>query len=289
MNLKFKFNLFIIFTPISYVLVNNYLKKHSSYAIVIYGPRLNTFRFNPFLSFKYNPFSLILLFPIILLFSNLKILRIWIPHNGSRVLKLINNLCSTNYFTDDGTSAITGIKANVSNKKINYLLTFTDYRHEIKNLKFIYSTNINKYILNMNKYKSNFTTINKYKSKVCVIQSYSINHKVWNTILSKYKYNEITSFLHPFSFKNRNIPKSVKYLIPALPESIDCYLSDLFSYKDIYIGRSFTTITLLNTLSLKDTVINVCLDVNHDHLDKMFYLFLKKNYQLNKNLNYVFL
>jgi hypothetical protein len=202
---------------------------------------------------------------------------------------LINNLCLPNYFIDDGTSAITGIKAKISDKKNNYLLTFSNYTHVSKNVEFIYSTNVIQYILTLNAYRSDKFSINQYKSKVCVIQSYSINQKVWDTILNTYNCDEITCFLHPFSFKNRNIPKTVKYLIPALSESIDCYSSDLFSYRDIYIGRSFTTITLLNTLSLKDSVINVCLDVNHDHLDKKFYLFLKKNYHLNENLNYVLL
>jgi hypothetical protein len=169
----------------------------------------------------------------------------------------------------------------------NYLLTFKDYKNDKRDVQFISGVTINHYLLTVNYYKSQNLNINYYKSKICVIQSYSISSKVWDSIFKKHKDNEITCFLHPINFKNRSIPNHIKNRVRSLPESLDCYLNDLCSFQEIYIGRSFTTVALLNTLSLNDSIINVCFNLEKDLLDKKFYLFLKNHYSHKRNLNYI--
>ena len=284
-----KFDLFFIFTPISYVLASSYIKENHNKVFVFYGPRLKLFKFNYCLSIEYNPLYILVFFPIFLLLSKLKVLRIWLPHNGSRVLKLINNHCLVNYFVDDGTSAIIGIKANMSLDKYNYLLTFRDYKNDNSDVQFISGVTINYYLSTLNSYKAKNFNINSFKSEICVIQSYSISSKIWDSIIKRYTDDQITCFLHPINFKNRNIPTQVKNRVHSLPESLDCYSNDLRCFQEIYIGRSFTAIALLNTSSLNDSIINVCLDLKNDHLDKKFFLFLKKYYYYKKNLNYIIL
>ncbi len=256
-----KFNLFFIFTPISYVLASSHIRKNYKKVLVFYGPRLKLFNFNNCLSIIYNPLYILVFFPILLLLSKLKVLRIWLPHNGSRVLKLINNHCLVNYFVDDGTSAIIGIKANMSLDKPNYLLTFKDYKNDNSDVQFISGVTINYYLSTVNSYKAKNFNINSYKTKICVIQSYSISNKIWNSIIKRYTEDEITCFLHPINFKNKNIPAHVKNRVHSLPESLDCYSNDLRCFQEIYIGRSFTTIALLNTSSLNDSIINVCFNL----------------------------
>ena len=112
-------------------------------------------------------------------------------------------------------------------------------------------------------------------------------HPEYLNIFKKHKDNEITCFLHPINFKNRSIPNHIKNRVRSLPESLDCYLNDLCSFQEIYIGRSFTTVALLNTLSLNDSIINVCFNLEKDLLDKKFYLFLKNHYSHKRNLNYI--
>ena len=253
---------------------------------MIYGPRLKTFSFNKFLRIGYYPFILITIFPIILLLSRFNFIKIWLPHNGSRILKLINKYCSVNHFVDDGTSAITGIKASLSNYKSNFLLTFSDYKFYVSEYNFIQSASIHEYLLVLKDFKKEFLNINKVNTEICVIQSYSINKVIWNDLIKKFNSFNITCFLHPFEFKNKGVPKSIKNLIPAIPESLDCYIYDLQSYKEIYIGRSFTTIALLSASKLHNTNINVCLNTCDDLSDKKFYIFLKNFFHTKTNLKF---
>lgn len=275
-----------MFTPISYFLVRNYANKKSIKSLIIYGPRLKSFSFNKFLRIGYYPFILITLFPIILLLSRFKFIKIWLPHNGSRILKLINKYCSVNHFVDDGMSAITGIKASLSNYKPNYLLTFSDYKFHISDYNFVQSASIHEYLLVLKRFKNECLNPNKFNTDVCVIQSYAINKSIWNDLIKRYNSFNITCFLHPFEFKNKDVPKSIKNLVPAIPESLDCYLYDLQSFKEIYIGRSFTTIALLNASKLHNTNINICLNTCVDLLDEKFYIYLKKNFYRNINIKF---
>ena len=174
---------------------------------------MKSFSFNKFLRIGYYLFILITLFPIILLLSRFKFLKIWLPHNGSRILKLVNKYCSVNQFVDDGTSAITGIKPSLSNYNSNYLLTFSDYKFYVSDYNFVQSASINEYLLVLKDLKKECLNLNKFNTDVCLIQSYSINKSIWNDLIKRYNSFNITCFLHPFEFKNKGVPRSFKNLV----------------------------------------------------------------------------
>ena len=69
----------------------------------------------------------------------------------------------------------------------------------------------------MNKYNSPLPPLISINQKYVLYNHIQYNHKVWNTILSKYKYNEITSLLTRLLQKPK-YPYLPLDLIPALPE-----------------------------------------------------------------------
>ena len=272
------------FTPITKVLVDNILdegNEFKSYAHVrVLGPRV----FNGLsicrtrgqrqVTLLYMPIALLLLTPLLCALSWCGVLKIYLPHLGGRVLRIVHRLCRMRGYIDDGMGAIAGLTAYRGEKLSGSFITFSQFDRVFhENLTIVHALSLSDYVGLLCDSSRNSYELPPWgeNTRVAVLQSNSLDKKAWRNILEHYEPHEVVCFLHPYSFKNRDIPDAVTSRIPPASEGVEVFFPHLMTLEEVVVGRSFSALAFLAFIGRVDKpVITLTINPSVDHKDALF-------------------